>query len=946
MKFQSIMRVSVSMLALAAVSPAAFAQEAALPEPGPDAAAEETVAEPEIIVTGSRIEGNSNFRAPTPVTSLSQDQLVASSPATIADALKLLPSVVPTGGPTQGGGTANGGQNFISMRGLGNARTLVLVNGMRFVPSGPSGLVDINLIPQGLVSRVDVVTGGASAAYGSDAVAGVVNFVLDTRLTGIKLDTYLGVSERGDNQEFKFQASGGFEALDGRFRFVASGEHYNSKGVAGDAREFRRRAANQIRDPAAPANFIRAEDVRTPFTLGGLVVVGGGGTTANNNLISGLKFEQGGGTTAYDYGRNATTVRATSGTQDGGDGFQVSVGQEIVRPLQRDALFANAEFDIFDDVTLFAQGSYGKTETVFENSPTVATLTVQRSNPFLAGAAPDLVSRMTALGVTNFRLNRLILERGPTLTSNENETLRGMVGLKAKVIGLNWNLAYQHGRNDNHSETSNNLITANLTRAVNAVTSGGQVVCADTVSTSAATRTAAAGCSAFNPFGFQAPSNAALDYVFGTSVFDTRTTQRVFDATVSGTLFELPAGPLQFAAGYEWRKLSANTVADPLSLAGAYRLVNQQNFSGSYTINEVFGELQVPVLKDSIIGQSLDLNLAARHTRYSTSGGVNTWKAGVSWEITDWLRLRGTRSRDIRAPNLEELFATGRQNNITIIDSLTQRTFTAVPNQTFGNLSLRPERADTLVLGAVLQPTSNLNFAVDYYSIKISDAIGSIGGAQAVEQCNLSNQTSEICSFVTRDPATNAVIRTTTAPFNLTSQETSGVDFESRWNVGIGSGDTSLTFRLLGSYVHKNIVFSPLIANPINDAGSIISQAIGQITSQPRWRVTGTVNLDSGPFSAFVQTRYTGAFTWDKTRTLGVDTDFNHVSPQVYVDAQFSAKVPFLGNDQEFYINIQNLLDKQPPYAPFPTGATPLPTQPALYDQVGRMFRVGFRARF
>lgn len=946
MKLRSIMRASMSVLAFAAVMPSALAQEAESQEANPDAAAEEPAPGGEIIVTGSRIEGNSNFKAPTPVTSLSQDQLVASSPATVADALKLLPAIVPSGGPAAGGGTANGGQNFINMRGLGNDRTLVLVNGMRFVPAGPSGLVDTNLIPQGLVSRVDIVTGGASAAYGSDAVAGVVNFVLDTRFTGLKLDTYLGVSERGDNQEFKIQASGGFEAFDGRFRFVASGEHYNNKGVSGDARAFRRRAANQIRNPAAPANFIRAEDVRTPFTLGGLVVVGGGGTTANNNLISGLKFEQGGGTTPYDYGRNATTRLSTTGTQDGGDGFQVSVGQEIIRPLQRDSLFAHTEFDLFDDVTVFAQGNYGKTESVFENSPTVATLTIQRANPLLAAASPALVATMNSLGVTNFRLNRLILERGPTLTTNENETLRGMVGLKAKVIGLNWNLAYQYGRNDNHSETSNNLITANLTRAVNVVNSGGQPVCADTVSTSAATRAAAVGCVPFNPFGFQSPSNAALDYVFGTSVFDTRTTQKVFDATVSGSLFELPAGPLQFAAGYEWRRLSANTVADPLSLTGAYRLVNQQNFSGAYTINEFFGEVQVPVFKDSAIGRSFDINLAARHTNYSTSGGVNTWKAGVSWEITDWLRLRGTRSRDIRAPNLEELYATGRQNNITIIDSLTQRTFTAVPNQTFGNLALQPEKANTLVLGAVFQPTPTLNFAVDYYSIKINDAIRSIGGAQAVEQCNISNQTSEICSFVTRDPATNAVIRTTTSPFNLTSQKTSGVDFEGRWKVGIGSGDTSLTLRLLGSYVRKNIVFSPLIANPVNDVGNIISQSLGQGVSQPRWRVTGAVNLDSGPFSAFIQTRYIDAFTWDKTRTLGVDTDFNRVSPQVYVDAQFSAKVPLFGNDQEFYINIQNLLDKQPPYAPLPTGATPLPTQAGLYDQVGRMFRVGFRARF
>lgn len=943
MKSQLLMKASVSLLAFVAAVPAAFAQDAAATAA---TGVDTPVSDAEIIVTGSRIEGNSTFKAPTPVTTLSQDQLVAAAPATIADALRLLPAIVPAGGPAAGLGTANGGQNFINMRGLGNDRTLVLVNGMRFVPAGPTGLIDTNLIPQGLVSRVDVVTGGASAAYGSDAVAGVANFVIDTRFKGLKLDTFRGVAQRGDNQEFKIQASGGFDALDGRLRMVASGEYYDSKGVSGNARDFRRVAGNQIRNPAAPANVIRADDVRTPFTLGGLVVVGAGGTTANNNLISGLKFEQGGGTTAYDYGLNATTVRATSGTQDGGDGYSVSIGQEIIRPLKRSTAYLHTEFDVLDNVTLIAEGNYGKTKAVFENSPTVATLTVQRGNPFLAVADPALVGRMSALGVTSLRLNRLILERGPTLTTNENETLRGMFGIKADLLGLNWNVAYQYGRNDNHSETANNLITANLTRAVNAVASGGQVVCSDTLSASATTRAAATGCVAFNPLGFNSPSDPALDYVMGTSVFDTRTTQNVFDATVSGPLFELPAGPLQFAAGYEWRKISANTVADALSLTGAYRLVNQQNFTGSYSINEFFGELQVPILKDSVIAQSFDINLAARHTDYSTSGGVDTWKVGFSWEINDWLRLRGTRSRDIRAPNLEELYATGRQNNITIIDSLTQQTYTAVPNQTFGNLALQPERANTLVLGAVFQPTSNLNFAIDYYSIKINGAIRSIGGAQAVEQCNLSSQTSSICSFVTRDPVTRAVVRTQTAPFNLTSQETSGVDFEGRWKIALGEGSSKLTLRLLGSYVHKNIVFSPLIANPVNDAGNLISQSLGAATSQPRWRVTGTANFETGPFAAYVQTRYIGAFTWDKTRTLGVDTDFNYVAPQVYVDAQLSVKIPFMNHDQEFYLNIQNLLDKQPPYAPIPTGATPLPTQPGLYDQVGRMFRVGLRARF
>ena len=957
MKSQLLMKASVSLLAFVAAVPAAFAQDAAATAA---TAVDTPVSDAEIIVTGSRIEGNSTFKAPTPVTTLSQDQLVAAAPATIADALRLLPAIVPVGGPTAGGGTANGGQNFINMRGLGNDRTLVLVNGMRFVPAGPSGLIDTNLIPQGLVSRVDVVTGGASAAYGSDAVAGVANFVIDTRFKGLKLDTYLGVSQRGDNQEFKIQASGGFDALDGRLRVVASGEHYNSKGVSGDARDFRRVAGNQIRNPAATANFIRADDVRTPFTLGGLVVVGAGGTTANNNLISGLKFEQGGGTTAYNYGLNATTVRATSGTQDGGDGYSVSIGQEIVRPLKRDTAYLHTELDVLDNLTLIAEGNYGKTESVFENSPTVATLTVQRGNPFLAVADPALVGRMSALGVTSLRLNRLILERGPTLTTNENETLRGMFGIKADLLGLNWNAAYQYGRNDNHSETANNLITANLTRAVNAVSSGGQVVCSDTLSASAATRAAATGCVAFNPLGFNSPSDPALDYVMGTSVFDTRTTQNVFDATVSGPLFELPAGPLQFAAGYEWRKISANTVADALSLTGAYRLVNQQNFTGSYSINEFFGELQVPILKDSVIAQSFDINLAARHTDYSTSGGVDTWKVGFSWEINDWLRLRGTRSRDIRAPNLSELFApgTGRTNTVNVPQAGGGVAANQFNESTVGNPGLRPEVAKTYGAGLVFTPTfvPGLAMSVDYYKINLDGSIDSLTAQTLTDQCYLQSITAA-CSAISTTGGRGvvtpglAVTSIEIKPTNFVSLKTSGIDFEASYRGEFGPGN--FTLRALASHA---------IELTTDNGVTLQTDAAGQNTgSLPKWtyRFTAAYDFTSGFGIQGVARGVSGGVYNNNYIVCTTDcplstadrrtVNLNSIPGAFFFDLNASYNFEVSNVKSQVFLSVRNVTNKDPVLVGNgPTGNnTPAypQTNRTLYDVLGRVFRMGVRLR-
>src|SRR5690606_32534206 len=212
-----------------------------------------------------------------------------------------------------GGGTANGGQNFINLRALGNTRTLTLVDGRRFVPANPTNLIDTNLIPQGLVDRVDVVTGGASAAYGSDAVGGVVNFILNKRFVGLKADLQAGISQRGDNSEQKIALTYGGSFLDDRLHFVAAGEYYNNKGVNGDAREFRRTARNQLANPDGTPKLVQGTDLRTPFTTGGLVVIGQGGSDEANRQIMGIMFGPNGVPLPYDYGTISSDIGVTSG---------------------------------------------------------------------------------------------------------------------------------------------------------------------------------------------------------------------------------------------------------------------------------------------------------------------------------------------------------------------------------------------------------------------------------------------------------------------------------------------------------------------------------------------------------------------------------------------------------------------------------------------------------
>ena len=877
------------------------------------------------------------------------ENLLAAAPVNMAEGLKQLPTIAPGGGQTVGGGTGNNSANFLNLRGLGVTRTLTLLDGRRFTPSGPTGQTDANLIPQGLVDRVDVVNGGASAAYGSDAVGGVVNFVLNKEYTGFKSDVIYGRAQHGDNEDYKAAVTYGTDYLKGRGHFIFGGEYAVSKGINGDARGFRTSEPNQIPDPTNTTKLIRATDIRSPFTTGGLIVNGAGGTAANNALIRGIKFGPGGTQSPYDYGTLSTTMGTTNGFQNGGDGFRIGTSQEIVRPLTRKNAFGRTDFKLLENLTLFVEGSYGASRMDVQNSPTTHLLTIQRGNAFLAQVAPNLVAQMTSLGVTSFTMNRLTLERGLTESHINDKNTRALAGLTAKFGGWNWEASYQWGSNDISIPITNNLITARMAIAADAVLVGGQIV--------PAALAANPGAVAFNPFGAGAPSAAALDYVMGRSEFDNSTVQRVADTKISGNLFSLPAGPLAVAAGAQWRSLKSTTTANALSVAGAYRLANNQPFTGDYTIMEEFVETQIPIVKDFVVAKKVSANLAARHTHYSTSGNADAWKAGVVWQLTTDFRVRASRSRDIRAPNLNELFSTGTQTNGNISDNFpggTGLTFQAVPNIASGNINLKPEVASSSVIGFVYQPAwlKGVSVAVDFYTTKITDAIFNAGGANAVRECDL-NPASPLCAFVTRGPTTaspRAVIRTQTSPVNLNSEFSRGLDVETSYRVPLASWFTankpgSLTLRALAGYIDESSAISPL-ANTINQAGNATSNPTSGVAALPRVRGTASMNYARGPVATFLQARYIGRMTWDKTRILGVTTDFNAVPSATYLDGQVGFKTRLAGLDTEIYLNVQNLLDRGLVYSPRTGGATPLPTDPGLFDQVGRMFRLGVRTKF
>ena len=928
----------------------AVAQNAANQTPAPAATGEVLKLEA-FSVSGSHIKGASTFTAPTPVLVIDHIALQAVSPVNFAEGLKQLPAIAPGGGQTNGGGTGNSSANFLNLRALGVTRTLTLLDGRRFTPSGPTGQIDANLIPQGLVDRVDVVNGGASAAYGSDAVGGVVNFVLNKEFTGFKSDVVVGQAQKGDNKEYKGSVTYGTDYFKGRGHVIFNAEYAVSKGVNGDGRASRREETNQIPEPGNTTKAVRATDIRSPFTTGGHIINGAGGTAANNALIRGIKFGPGGVQSPYDYGKLSTTVGTTNGFQSGGDGFRIGTSQEIVRPLTRKNLFLRSDCKLLDHITVFAEGSYSETMMDQQNSPTTHLLTIQRGNAFLAQVAPDLVARMTSLGVTSFTMNRLTLESGLTESHVNDKNRRLLVGFNAKLGQWNWETSYQWGTNDISIPITNNLILARMAVAADAVVVGGQIVPRALASNP--------GAVAFNPFGVGSPSRAALDYVMGTTSFDETTTQDVADTKITGNLFTLPAGPLAVAVGAQWRSLKSTTRSDAISAAAGYRLANTQPFSGDYTIIEEFAEIQIPIIKDLPFAKQVTANLAARHANYSTSGDANSWKAGMVWQLHSDLRLRASRSRDIRAPNISELFTAGTQQNSNIDDTFpggTGLTFQGVPRVTSGNRNLKPEIANSAVVGFVYQPSwlKGASFAVDFYTTKISDAIFLAGGQDAVRECSL-NPASPLCSFVTRGPTSaspRAVIRTQISSVNLNSEFSRGADFEAGYRVPLNTWfpnaqPGTLSVRAVAGYSDEYSRVSPL-APTINFAGNGVANAASGASAMPHVRGTLSLNHSRKAISSFLQMRYIGRMTWDKTRILGVTTDYNDVPSTAYFDGQVTYRLPTMRQrwQTEIYLNIANLLDRDPTYAPRSGGATPIPTDPGLFDQVGRMFRVGVRTRF
>lgn len=923
------------VMAMTVATTGARAQDQAAQEPQ---AEEQAAASADIVVTGSRIT-RGGFTAPTPVTAIGRDRLETAAATNVGDLLSQLPSFRATTSPSATQTTPGNavGSRVLELRGLGAPRTLVLVNGRRFVPTTSQGTVDTNYIPGILVERVDVVTGGASAAYGSDAVAGVVNFVLNNKLNGIRAEAQSGISQRGDDRTIFLSAAGGTSFAGGRGHIVIGGEYEDNNGMK-ECYTARPLCAQEWTLLGRPAGNLTVPSVSIlPDIHTGSMSPGGLITSAGP--LRGLQFMPDGSTAPYQVGYLPGLF------QQGGSGHGENAflsGLLLKVPVERWSTYGHAEYEISDALKATLEASYGEVSAfsvsaqLRDTGPVIGP--VRRDNPYLP---QSVTSVMQANNITQFTMGRSGLDIGNARGDTKSTAFRIVAGLGGNITdNWTWNAYYQYGRSTYRQEAGNNLIRSRLLLAADAVMGPNGPMCRSTLTSPNN------GCVPINLIGAGRFSPEAHNYVTGTSMLDMKITQHVAALDVQGDLVDLWAGPISLAGGIEYRRDEVKGTTDPISAIGGFYVSNFAASNGKVEVKEGYLETVVPLLKDSALGESLELNGAVRHTDYSTSGTVTTWKIGGVYEPIEMLRFRATRSRDIRAPNVNEMFGSVTRSFSSFTNPVTSQQ-SLIEIVSGANPSLSPEKADTLTMGVVVHQLPFLrgfNLSVDYYNIKVANAIGQVGSSTIATRC-LVNGASEFCPLITKN-ATDEVTMINDRLQNVNGFRTRGLDIEASYRTSLGAG--SLDLRLLATKVLDLVTVDS--AGSVNRAGQTGFRA-STTPGVPDWIFDGMATYKTGPFSLSAHGRYIpeGKFNVDFIGPedagynvgLANSISSNRVSGRFYADLTLGMNVKAGRNDLEYFVAIRNLFDKDPPIAPSAVGIT----NQVLFDQIGRSFRVGVRLK-
>ncbi|WP_240320862.1 TonB-dependent receptor plug domain-containing protein [Sphingomonas crusticola] len=966
------------MTALALVHSApAFAQSATTSTQAPATATASEDSQGEVIVTGTRV-ARSGFQSPTPLAVLTRDEIQNQSPTNnIADFINQQPALAGSTRPANSRLNLSSGQagiNALNLRNLGEIRTLVLIDGRRSVGSTITGLVDINTIPQALVKSVEIVTGGASAAYGSDAVAGVVNFILDKKYEGLRVTGDSGVTTYGDGGNYSFSATAGKSFAGGRAHILLNAELAHQDGIFEVDRAWNATGYVRIQDPnwtatsTTPKFLIRRQVGAANSTPGGLITGSTGGTA---NRLRGIYFGANGSINQFQYGAltypSPTGASAPSLTQ-GGD-WQVNDSGRRIGLLPQDhryGFYGRLSYELAEHVELFGEASFNRQEVKFNAGPNLSTgITLQRDNAFLI----NTLGAARLAGINTVTLATTAADLPYRGVDNRRKVQRYVVGAQGDFQAFgnssHWDIYAQYGRAELREQLTNVMNTQKMLNATDAVfaaagnTGGyaaGSIVCR--INVDASTTNDDKSCVPLNRLGLGVANPAAFGYVLGNPYRDEIAEQKVAGANLSVTPFATWAGDVSVAVGGEYREEKIRgSVPDafrptvgPNSTTNLWSVGNYLPTNGKYNVKEAYFETVVP------LGLGIEFNGAVRATDYSTSGYVTTWKAGATWQPIEDIRFRVTRSRDIRAPNLNELYQAGASNSDSVRNPFAPG---AGPNgvvypssisysaTVLGNRDLKPEKANSWNIGAVFSPRflRRFNASVDYFRIDMRDVIGSLSAQEIINRC--ADGRAEYCAAITQDPSNATRILFRSQPFNFTRQLVRGIDFEASYRQPLGNVD-SVTLRGQATRYIDNIIDQGIVGTvALNSVG-----VNGGQTSTPKWIFHFSATYDTPNTTITAVARGVSSGKYDAggivcqtncpilTGTQFNTYDNNHVKGLFYVDLNLTRKIPFGGSsDAQVFLNVTNIFNKGPLLVP----ETGLAANSTYSDLLGRTFRVGVR---
>ena len=940
----------------------------------------------EVTITGSRliIDGADS---PTPLTTVTVEQVQATHASTVFQALLDLPDLAGSPGPQTanpgGGGANNNNISALNLHGIGAIRTLTVWDGHRLGPTQQNGFVNANMIPQMLLQRVDLVTGGASAVYGSDAMGGVVNFITDTKFNGLKVELKGGATQAQRDPNVHGGGAWGTSLFGGRGHFEGSVSTDNQDGIMHrqDVAQWQPRWTLQgLGTPASPY-YLVGNAVISTYSFGGKIT--GSAPAGRTNPLLNQTFNSNGVLSAFSNG----VATPNSSIQIGGDGAYINSPSLVAREsLQQ--VFGRFDYDLTDALhwNLFATASIDHTFNWWLNNNSVMTLST--SNAFLPAA---YASQLQGAQLTTFNLSKYWEGYGHGLpqasTDFYQKNLIASTGLDGGLGKFKWDAAYTFTVAKVDSRINNAIDNAHFSAALDAVNVNGSPVCYVST-TSAASQFP--GCVPLNVFGPTSESQAAVDYVMSKQYVKLNLPTHDVTANISGPLFEGWAGPISGALSTDYRHLGYTlySTAQPAVLRSLDCAGLSLRFNCTQGATALYGagataprptvtmrvveealEFNVPLLKDLPFARDVNLDLAGRHAGYVASGSPtigaanddhkyisNTWKLAMTWHFNDQWTLRATRSRDFRSPTLNDLFAPQTVSNGTngFPDALNE-TFPFATGASGGNPFLKPETSYTGTAGIVFKPNDSFNVALDGYAIQIQDAIANVAGTgRPVQQaCYASGGTSQsnnpannpFCNLIVRNAA-GVITQFITANTNAALLKTWGADVEVNYRTNLRGH--AFSARLLGGW--QPHVFSYQPGLPRNDYAATVNGNPANGTQESgKFRYTGFLHygISENWWVDWSSRWHSGLH--NSTNETVFDTESSTTPAVAYSNVtlthDFGAR-PW--GQVNAFVNIMNVFNQQAPITAF-AGAQ---GQPGLFgggstndDPLGRIFNVGVRLK-